>query len=511
MKLEGSNPSNVSSSSAHAVPASPFNVGSLAQLFVDRVLVREARGIAFTLHPAEKHPDNPLVVADRPWESWRLESYGTVLHDEDDGIFKMWYWSPSSPGYAIGVEDVRQPLTLYATSEDGVKWEKPLVGTVPALRGDRFDHNVVATVLNANVIKDKDDPDPDRRYKMICYRSVPKQSSGYHTMVSPDGLHWSELSTSPISPGRDVITGYYDDARGLYVAFPKIATTVRGHSRRVFYVITSEDFQHWTEPRLAFAPDLWDDAGSLHRLEEVRPILDVPDAPELMRTEFYGVGVYLAESCTIAFPWVFTINNDARYGNHEGPIELQLAASRDLSSWERHFRIPCVPRSEPGEWDCGINFTPAQALRVGDEIWLYYDGSTYTHGTPCVYRAEGTGQGTEHTASIGLAKWKLDRFVSADGSADGGMLTTVPIVFSGERLEINALTKRGGTITVELLDAAGSPMNSFPPSNPFTGDNLRGVVTWPDGGGGVGRFIGKPVTLRFHLRDAELYSFAFRE
>ena len=74
MKLEGSNPSNVSSSSAHAVPASPFNVGSLAQLFVDRVLVREARGIAFTLHPAEKHPDNPLVVADRPWESWRLES-----------------------------------------------------------------------------------------------------------------------------------------------------------------------------------------------------------------------------------------------------------------------------------------------------------------------------------------------------------------------------------------------------------------------------------------------------
>ena len=91
------------------------------------------------------------------------------------------------------------------------------------------------------------------------------------------------------------------------------------------------------------------------------------------------------------------------------------------------------------------------------------------------------------------------------------MLTTVPIVFSGERLEINALTKRGGTITVELLDAAGSPMNSFPPSNPFTGDNLRGVVTWPDGGGGVGRFIGKPVTLRFHLRDAELYSFAFRE
>ena len=39
----------------HAGPTSPFDVGNLGQLFVDRVLVREARGIAFTLHPAQKH------------------------------------------------------------------------------------------------------------------------------------------------------------------------------------------------------------------------------------------------------------------------------------------------------------------------------------------------------------------------------------------------------------------------------------------------------------------------
>ena len=94
----------------------------------------------------------------------------TVLHDEDDGIFKMWYryWSHWAPGY-IGADGAEQvPMSLYATSEDGVNWEKPLVGTVPLLRGERFGHNVVATVLNANVIKDKGDPDPDRRYKMIC-------------------------------------------------------------------------------------------------------------------------------------------------------------------------------------------------------------------------------------------------------------------------------------------------------------------------------------------------------
>ena len=62
-------------------PVSPFHVGAKAQLFVDRVLVREAQGVGFTLHRAEKHPSNPVVRADRPWEGWRLEIYGNVIAD----------------------------------------------------------------------------------------------------------------------------------------------------------------------------------------------------------------------------------------------------------------------------------------------------------------------------------------------------------------------------------------------------------------------------------------------
>ena len=161
----------------------------------------------------------------------------------------------------------------------------------------------------------------------------------------------------------------------------------------------------WSEPQLVFTPDLRDDAGCLARIEEVRPVLDVPDDPVLMRTEFYGIGAYPAESCTLAFVWMFTVNNNARYGNQEGPGELQLAVSRDLLHWERPFRQPCVPRGKLGEWDCGFFGTQARALRVGDEIWLYYGGSNYTHGTPCLYRDEGTGRGTEYT---GRLAWHLD-------------------------------------------------------------------------------------------------------
>jgi hypothetical protein len=203
---------------------------------------------------------------------------------------------------------------------------------------------------------------------------------------------------------------------------------------------------------------------------------------------------------------VFTINNNARYGNQEGPGELQLAVSRDLEHWERPFRVPCVPRGRIGEWDCGFFVTAAEAIRVGDEVWLYYGGSNYTHGTPCLYRAEGTGRHTQFTGSIGLATWKLDRFVSVDAPTEGGTLTTVPLVFAGRRLELNAATKEGGRVIVEILDMAGKPMAR---SEAFAGDDLRHQVVWEEGTD-LSQLAGTPIALRFRLQSAELYAFAFR-
>lgn len=480
-------------------PVSPFPVEDKAQLFVDNVLVRDSQHVCFTLHPAKEHPENPILKADQPWEGWRLEIYGNVIHDDEEGMFKMWYLGEETeafPNYAI----------YYAVSKDGVHWEKPLVGTVETPKYPK--HNVIAAdIILPSVIKDPNDPDPARRYKMIGWD---QKRAAYHTWISPDGLNWNQFSQKPLCRGGDVITGYYDEQRKLYVAFPKIGHVVRGHDRRVFWMITSPDFENWSEPELVITADLRDDASSLTRIEETRPILDVPDDPKLMRTEFYGLGAYPAESCTLGFVWMLTINNNARYGNHEGPGELQLAVSRDLHEWERPFRIPCVPRGKPGEWDGGFFETQSRALRVGDEVWLYYGASTYTHGTPCLYRSENTGRHTTHTGSIGLAIWQLDRFVSADAPAEGGTLTTVPVVFTGNRLELNARTKEGGSVTVRLLDAAYNPLAGLETSESFSGDDLRHTVKW-NGSQDVSSLIGKPVCLQFDMKNAELFSFAFRK
>jgi len=491
------------STSTACVPAddSPFDIGSRSELFVDRSLVHDSQGVSFTLHPGKKHSQNPLVTADQPWEGWRLEIYGTVLYDEEENIFKMWYFGGNE-------EHFEHWGTLYATSQDGITWNKPLVGTVKSSRFAK--HNmVVQGMFLSSVYKDNAEPDPNRRYKMVCWRQKPPH--GAHTMVSPDGLNWVQESEKPICRSSDVITAFYDSRTQQYVAFPKLVSTWRGHVRRTFGLSTSKDFINWTPSQGGiFRPDLRDDTGSLARIEQVRPLLDQPDDPHLMRTEFYGIGAYGHESCTIAFPWMFTINNNARYGNHEGPIEIQLATSRDLVKWERPFRTPIVELGPKGSWDEGVIVTSSSAIEVGDEVRLYYGGANYTHGTPALYKTENTGRHTRYTCSIGLVSWKRDRFVSVDAGRDQGVLTTVPVRFSGKQLQLNASAKDDGEIVVEVCDPSGRPIPGFEKSNPIQGDDLRHQVTFP-GQKDVSEFAGQPVVIKFHLKNASLFSYRFHD
>jgi len=278
-------------------------------------------------------------------------------------------------------------------------------------------------------------------------------------------------------------------------------------------VIVSKDFATWTDPVLAFTVDLRDDAASLARVEQVRPVLDRPDDPRLMRTEYYGIGAYQAESCTLAFPWILTVNNNARWGNHEGPQEIQLAVSRDLVHWSgRSARRSSASAS----WTSG---TPPTTRRLPRRCGSRMKSGSTIPGELHARHAGGLPHDVRGRPADGaqgplprrhrLATWPLDRFVSADAGSDGGTLTTVPVRFGGGRLEVNAATKPGGRVVVELLDAAGRALPGFPKSEPVTGDKLRHTVCFP-GHGDVSALIGKAVVLRFTMQNASLYSFAFR-
>jgi hypothetical protein len=98
------------------------------QLFVDLDHVESMDNVRQVFHSAEKHPDNPVIRKVKPWEEDR-GTWGSVIFDEEDKVFKAWYGGKS------GRQKESRPGSLsdchvlcYATSQDGVHWDRPALG-----------------------------------------------------------------------------------------------------------------------------------------------------------------------------------------------------------------------------------------------------------------------------------------------------------------------------------------------------------------------------------------------
>ena len=186
-----------------------------------------------------------------------------------------------------------------------------------------------------------------------------------------------------------------------------------------------------------------------------------------------------------------------------GPIEMQLAFSRDGFYWQRAFdRTPIIPRGGLGEWDSGMVYRTAEPHIVGDEIWIHYNGFRDRHGPP--YDFSPTGR----TSGIGLARLRLDGFVSLDGCEQGGTVTTKLLRFAGSRLILNADASKG-RLFVEIL-SAGKPVEGYSRGDceAILKDDVRHVVHW-GGKSDISNLEGKAVQLRFHMKGSSLYSFVF--
>jgi hypothetical protein len=107
---------------------------------------------------------------------------------------------------------------------------------------------------------------------------------------------------------------------------------------------------------------------------------------------------------------------------------------------------------------------------------------------------------------------RIDGFVSAWAPFAGGELVTKPLTFSGKKLSLNFSTSAAGGICVELQQPDGQPISGFclADCQEVFGDELERTVSW-SGGSGLEELSGKPVRLRFVLRDADLFSFRFGE
>ena len=137
-------------------------VGDEKQLFIDDRWFFTQHGLTLRVNAPVK--SKRVLLAEKPWESKGVHAYGTIL--EHDGVYKMWY---DAIGFIAG-EPPHERSLCYATSRDGLKWEKPRLGIVE-LGGSRANNAVLTydgSSEPAGVIRDAGQNVPkDERYKMI--------------------------------------------------------------------------------------------------------------------------------------------------------------------------------------------------------------------------------------------------------------------------------------------------------------------------------------------------------
>ena len=437
----------------------PIDVGR--QLFVDDFLVEQTT-LKRAFHLAELHPANPVLKPDTAWETatqrdpTAMVFSDGVWFDPADKRFKMWYMG----GYVRG--------TCYATSKDGIAWEKPPLDVKPGT-------NVVQEGYrdSAAVWLDLEEKDPAKRFKFFVVQRAPEGQKGWvgYVHASPDGVHWGKpvAHTPPIG---DRSTIFHNPFRKVWVY--SIRSGVLGRSR-----------QYREHADLA--------AGAAWKPEEA-PLwvgADTNDPPrDDLKTppQLYNLDAVAYESLLLG---LFTIW-PGQPRDRSKPNYVCLGFSRDGFHWSRPDHRPFIGVSEKhGDWNWGnVQSAGGGCLVVGDKLYFYFSA-----------RAGIKGSTASGVCTTGLATLRRDGFASMDGT---GTLTTRLVSFRGKHLFVNS----AGELQVEVLQDDGKPIAPFTRDNcePLAGDKTLQAVRWK-GADDLSALAGKPVRFRFHLAKGSLYAF----
>lgn len=437
----------------------PIRIGPEAQLILDDHLIAYRSGVEFRLHQPRKHPDNPLLTPDKPRERYILV-YGSTLRDPVSGLFRMWYTND------IGM--------AYAESRDGVKFTRPPVGTGGTnqlAKGHRGRSDTLTIFA-----------DPAGGYRAYAFEyRYPDQDGireqrreGLYLSTSEDGIRWKErkrpvMYSSWRNPEDQPAGIEWDLGDVHHIAWdPKLKKYI-GHVKltergvRMRGMSESDDGIHWSDPRLILRADERDRPGD----------------------QFYSLIAFPYESAWIGFLGLYHKGTDER-------LDIQLVTSRDGRHWTRRFREPFLPNGPEGSWDWGILHMGANPpLPVNGQLYLYYGGIETAHDV----RLRDSKR-----FGIGLAMLRPEGFISLDASSKGE-ITTRPLLWSGQKLVLNAAIQQGGSVRVRVLKQDWTLVME---SDPITGDAVRLPVRWR---GGAGLPRGDYYRLQIQMENASLYGF----
>ena len=458
----------------------PIDIASRRELFVDNHLIDSCEGDA-RLKPNPPNREEIVFQIEGELENACSGVYNVLV--EHEGRYLLYYRGH----YPIKetVEDASQQQTAcVAVSDDGIHFERPELGIVDF--GDGAKNNVVWKGIQGHNLVAFCDRNPacdsNARFKAVGGTGKNNLSALY----SPDGFQWRLAQHAPLDvPGAfdSANVALWDSVIGKYRLFSRFFEEGRG---RAIQSSTSEDFIHWTTP----VP---------HRYDKDAPV-----------EQFYTnatVAVPGAEHQLLSFPMRYVAERTTPIDDSgsdypgtgkegmAGMTDAIMMSSRDGEHWNRPFPEAWVRAGlDERNWTHRNNCPAVGILPLQDREWSMYVSEHY-------------GWSDNRLRRYSLRPWG---FASINARYRGGEVITRPLTFSGSELRINFSTSAVGSVRIELQDAEGKAIQGrgLDDMEPIYGDRLDHVVQWRDNAD-VGRLTGRPVRLRFELKDADVFSFRF--
>ena len=448
-------------------------LGSRRELLVDDFLIQSLDHASLTLHKPE--PRDVVIVCDAPWEG-NVSAYYTLF--ADDGLFRMYYGGAH-------VDEKKKPvhddLTCYAESRDGITFTKPQLGLFE-FNGSKANNIVWAGpdgTRNFAPFKDTNPAcPPESRYKALAGGMTllkGKKKACLHAYQSADGIHWSKMIEDAVITAGSFDSqniALFDATRGEYRAYWRYfespftdALGVKHPGLRSIRTATSRDFLHWEKQADLGYGD------SPHEDLYTNAVRTYDRAPHL----FMG------------FP--------TRIQQKTEQVEPVFMTSRDGVNF-RLWPEALIPITAPKDRDGNrSNYMTRGLLQLPGS-----DRELSAYATEAYYAGAGS--------RVRRFVYRMDGFVSAHAGAAGGVLLTKPFTFAGAKLSLNIASK--GDTRVGILGADGKPVPGFAPGDcaPITADAIAHTVSWK--GGDLSALAGKPVQLRFELKDTDLYALQFQ-
>jgi hypothetical protein len=470
--------------------AVPVALGSRKHVLIDGALVDSLSNLEFRPQPPVSRQITDFSNS-KPWEA--NPRFGSTIPDvstvwDEGDELRMIYTNG-------GMWGGKSHVVCLAVSRDGLHWEKPELN-LHAWNGELPTNIIIPNAGQGALIKDPNPAAADsERYKMLQWSYY----RGYYLYTSPDGMRFQRNETVGFPFDTDGSTTFFwDDQRGLYHAYFRAVSEDRSIRRRTGHMEIYDLFQPW--PFSPVKQPFLDDLVLAIPARGELPIIDTNGQVYRFKAHKYA----WAPDTYLAFPWRYVGDTNIRPGSF-------LMVSRDGTRWTRYED----PYYFPGGWTLEGRevleaLTEHGLIRRGDQIWQYGTVRFTEHGGALYGGVEYDGG--IHDRLLRLTQ-RLDGFVAVvpvDGSAGGGTLVTRPLIFEGDRLELN-VDATGGSVRVELQDVDGIPIPGYTleESVPLIGDGTAQSVAWQPGKGLAG-LSSRSVRLKIVIEDARLFALQFR-